>query len=283
MADDEKKYVLLGANGMLGQAMQQLLGRRNLSYSLLTRPSFDLTRPETLGTAVLAGTNVVLNCAAYTDVDGAEADVEKADEINGYGVELLANRCKEVGATLVHFSTDYVFAGDLNRPYLTSDSRAPINAYGRSKLIGELAIENSGVDFLLIRTSWVYAPWGKNFVKTMAGLARTKNHLKVVDDQIGRPTQAFALAENTLALLEKNARGTFHLCDGGSCSWFEFAKHIVGAINPDCEVSPCASSEFPRPARRPPYGVLDLHKAEELIGKVTPWPEALDKVLELIG
>ena len=263
--------------------MAQVLREGGLEYTSIGRPEIDITDPESVAVGIPANTSVVFNCAAYTDVDGAEAHESDAHEVNAAGVALLASRCADVGATLVHYSTDYVFNGDAREPYRVDQTREPINAYGRSKAAGERNLESSGADHLLIRTSWLYAPWAKNFVLTMLGLGASREQLKVVDDQLGRPTSCLHLARTTLALLDHGARGTFHIADGGQCTWHEFATEIVATVNPACRVDPCSSTEFPRPAPRPSYSVLDLSRTEELVGPMPNWKHNLAEVLADIG
>jgi len=182
-------------------------------------------------------------------------------------------------ALLVHYSTDYVFNGRARSPYPIDAPLEPINAYGRSKAVGEKALRESGCRHLLLRTSWLYAPWGANFVLTMRKLTGERDELRVVDDQIGRPTSAEHLAATSMKLIEADAEGTFHVTDGGQCSWHGFATAIALAVNPNCRVVPCASDEFPRPARRPAYSVLDLGPAEAIVGPMRDWKDNLADVL----
>jgi dTDP-4-dehydrorhamnose reductase len=194
-------------------------------------------------------------------------------------VGVLARRCAELRATLVHYSTDYVFDGRATQPYPIDHPRSPGNAYGRSKAIGEELLERAGCPYLLIRTSWLYAPWGKNFVLTIRELAAARPTLRVVSDQLGRPTSAEYLAERSLLLLRGGHRGVFHVTDGGQCSWFELARAIASLTGARCQVDPCTTEEFPRPARRPAYSVLDLSRVEALLGPSRPWQENLRRVL----
>jgi dTDP-4-dehydrorhamnose reductase len=222
---------------------------------------------------------VVINCAAYTDVDGAEVDESAATAVNGEGVGALAERCREVGALLVHYSTDYVFDGEGTAPYATDHPTRPVNAYGRGKLAGEVALRQAGGEHLLIRTSWLYAPWGKNFVLTIAGLAAERPELRVVDDQRGRPTSAVQLAALSAKLIRARARGTFHVCDGGECTWFDLATEVARLVSPACTVQPCTSAEFPRPAKRPAYSVLDCSAAEAITGPPREWRPMVQETL----
>jgi len=281
--------VVLGAGGMLGRAMCWWLEELGINYRALGRGECDITNAASIRRAI-DGWPIVINCAAYTDVDGAEAHEDEATRINGEAAGLLGEACAEAGARLVHYSTDYVFNGQPfgdpagAPPYRTHEPRDPINAYGRSKAVGESLLEpliDSGkLDALVIRTSWVYAPWGKNFVLTIAKLAAERHELTVVNDQHGRPTSALGLAETTLKLLENQVEpGIWHAADGGRCTWFDFATAIAEKTESGCTVKPCGSEQFPRPAKRPAFSVLDLSATEEVIGPMSPWEDQLDQVL----
>ena len=264
---------------MLGRCWAELLKARDIEHVGTTSADLDLTDTSTLDDFVTPGTEWVVNCAAYTSVDEAEEQEELASEVNGRAVGRLAERCKAVGAKLLHYSTDYVFDGTATEPYPTDHVRSPLNAYGRSKALGEELIEGSGVEHLLVRSSWLYAPWGKNFVLTIRGLAENRESLRVVADQRGRPTDCRKLAEVSLALANHGSRGVFHVTDGGECSWFELATLIAEVTNPRCRVEPCATGEFPRPAPRPTYSVLDISATEALVGPLIPWQERVRDVL----
>jgi dTDP-4-dehydrorhamnose reductase len=275
----EPKRVLIGAGGMLGRALAEAMASRSQTHEALDLAEVDITDPTSVERVISPGKAMVLNAAAFTDVDGAEEREAEAHEVNATGVANLAARCATVGALLVHYSTDYVFDGAACKPYAVDHPRQPINAYGRSKAAGEQALERSGAEHLLIRTSWLYAPWSRNFVRTMAGLTASRDVLRVVNDQRGRPASAEHLARTTLAMVEEGARGTFHVTDGGECTWYEFATEIAAAVNPACRVEPCTSAEFPRPAPRPAYSVLDLSKTESRVGPMPPWQSSLEDVL----
>jgi dTDP-4-dehydrorhamnose reductase len=269
--------VSIGTTGQLGSSIARLL--EGPGFAALGRDRIDLSRPETLRALDSLEFGVLLNCAAWTDVDGAEANEAGANAVNADAVGVMAEICRRRGATLVNYSTDYVFDGQGTSPYRTDQARAPLNAYGRSKARGEELLELSGCDYLLVRTSWVYAPIGKNFVRTIRAAARTRPSLKVVSDQRGRPTSADNLAEVTLRLLDARARGIYHVTDAGECSWFDFAKEIVRLAGLATPVDPCTSAEFPRPAKRPAYSVLDLSKTEALVGPMMEWKDALADVM----
>ncbi len=279
-AKDLGPVLLVGSSGMLARAWINLFQAHHIDHTDVDIPLFDLTKPDSVHAHVVERYRTVINCAAYTDVDASETKEPLATAINGSGVGTLAQRCKQVGATLVHYSTDYVFNGSATTPYRTDAPRDPIGAYGRSKALGEQLIEQSGCDFLLVRTSWLYAPWGKNFVLTIAKLAKEKPSLKVVHDQRGRPTSAEHLAATTLQLLHRRARGLHHVTDGGECSWYEFATAIARHANPACKVEPCTTADFPRPAKRPAYSVLDLAKTEAMLGSMPSWQHNLQSVLD---
>ncbi len=284
---------VLGASGMLGRAWCELLEECGIEHRALGRDACDITDPDSIRDAI-EGWSIVVNCAAYTDVDGAEAHEDEATRINGFAVGLLGEACAEAGARLVHYSTDYVFNGvrdgDLTMapPYRCDEAREPVNAYGRSKAAGEIALErmiDSGeLDALIVRTSWVYAPWGKNFVLTIAKLAAERDELTVVNDQHGRPTSAQGLAATTLMLLEGQvAPGIWHATDAGRCTWFDFAAAIAAMTGSGCMVKPCGSDQFPRPAKRPAFSVLDLSATEDAIGPMRPWEKHLSDVLAEAG
>jgi dTDP-4-dehydrorhamnose reductase len=273
------RVLLLGPDGMLGRAWHELAVREQLLLHARAYPAFDLTREDHVEALPLSDVDVVVNCTGWTDVDGAETREVEATALNGTGVGWLAEGCRTAGCLLVHYSTDYVFEGDAPAPYVVDHPRAPLNAYGRSKAVGEERIEGSGAEHLLLRTSWLYAPWGNNFVRTMARLGRQRAELKVVHDQRGRPTSAEHLAAASLALVRRGARGTLHVTDGGECTWYELARAVIERVNPACVVTPCSTAEFPRPARRPAYSVLDLGPTEALLGSMPPWPSHVASVV----
>lgn len=274
--------VLISPDGMLGRAWSQLLSDRGLTFTSLTYPAFDMTDAAQVECGVPAGTTLVINCAAWTDVDGAETKEAEATRVNGDAVGTLAKRCAVVGAMLVHYSTDYVFDGIATSPYRTDQARDPLNAYGRGKAVGERRIVESGCKHLIARTSWLYAAWGNNFVLTIAKHAKIKESLRVVNDQRGRPTSAEHLAVTSLAMLERGASGIHHITDGGECTWFEFATVIAAHANPACKVMPCSSDEYPRPAKRPAYSVLDLSETEVVVGPMPDWRVNLQRVLKTL-
>ncbi len=272
------KFIVLGADGQLGRAMTQLLGERGETFVAPGIDEADLSVPDQLNVPLSEG-DVLINCAAYTNVDGAELDEATATRVNAEAVKVLAESCRSAGALIVHFSTDYVFDGQGSQPLTVEHPRDPLNAYGRSKAKGEEFLERSGAEMLLIRTSWVYASWGNNFVLTMRRLMAEKTELRVVDDQRGRPTHVLGLAERTLGLVDRKERGVFHITDGGECTWFGLAQEVAKALGTSCRVLPCSTEEFPRPATRPAYGVLDLQKADAILGPARPYQQWVKQCL----
>lgn len=279
-AADLGPVLVIGADGMLGRAVSAALLAAGVPIARPTLEQLDLTSRGSVGGAVAAGPwKAVINCAAYTDVDGAESDEKAAHAVNAEGPALLAEACAASGAQLVHISTDYVFSGKADRPYQTDDSMLPVGVYGKTKAAGEEAVMRASRRNIVVRTSWLYAPWAKNFVRTMAMLTRDKDELKVVNDQRGTPTSAEHLADVVVLLLRGQAKGVFHATDGGECTWFDFACAIRDGLGHSCALSPCTTDEFPRPAPRPAYSVLDVSGTEEVVGAMPGWQANLAKVL----
>ena len=280
---NDASVLLIGDRGMLGQAIARELTHRGIPFDAASRPELDITDEQAVERHVQPRHRTVINCAAWTDVDAAEDNFEAAESVNAAGPALLAERCRHTGAKLVHYSTDYVFNGHADTPWSTAAPIDPVNAYGRTKAEGERAIVAAGCDSLILRTSWLYAPWGKNFVLTMVKLMGERDELTVVDDQRGRPTSVLHLARMTLDLLDQEAAGILHATDGGECTWFGFADCIRECVGSACDVKPCTSDAFPRSAKRPAYSVLDLTPTEAYIGPRPHWHECLDEVLEMVA
>lgn len=278
-----RPVLLLGSEGMLGQSWRALLDSENIPYLAPTEAELDLTNLPAVEKFVGGRCRMVINCAAWTDVDGAETQSAVAELINGTAVGGLAALCAATDMLLVHYSTDYVFDGQADCPYSVDHPVCPVNAYGRSKLLGEQLVQESGCRYLLVRTSWLYAPWGKNFVRSIAGLAAERDVLTVVDDQRGRPTSAQHLARTTLGLIQRSATGIYHVTDGGDCTWFEFAREIARHTNANCRVEPCTTDKFPRSAKRPANSVLDLSLTEAALGVMPHWKDNLGRVMEALG
>lgn len=280
------KVVILGGEGQLARSIMRVAQGAGGEYIALSRAEADLCNTESLRRAV-AMADVVVNCAAYTNVEAAEDDYDTVYAINCRGVEVLAKLCNEHNKKLIHISTDYVFGGDAERrvPYVESDAVAPINAYGCSKAEGEKAVLEVG-DGVVIRTSWLYSPWCKNFCRTIFSLSATQSELRVVDDQRGVPTSALSLARLIVKLIEERSveqmQGIYHFTDAGEATWYDFAQEIVALSGNTCKVLPCRSSERQMRAQRPAYSVLVSERIGNLGIALRPWREALGEVVEII-
>ncbi len=265
--------LVVGANGMLGRDLMSQLGDRASGVDI---NEIDITSLESV-MGVLQGSkpDVVINCAAFTDVDGCESNPDKAMEVNGEGVGYLAMACREIGALLVQISTDYVFDGGKGMQYIEDDAPRPLNVYGESKLAGEM---NAAFcpEHLIVRTQWLYGLHGKNFVETMLRLAVDKDEISVVDDQTGSPTWTVDLAKAIIILIEKKCRGIYHAANTGFCSWNEFARTIFADAGLTISVKSMTTDELDRPARRPLYSMLDCSKLAQDTGFIMPaWQNAL--------
>ena len=254
-----KKVLILGARGMLGQA----LGREFSSYQPVCwdKSDLDITDKERVEEKLLQlRPEIIINAAAYTDVDAAETNEDLAILINGLAVGYLAKAAKDIGAVLIHYSTDYVFDGKKKAGYSEDDKPNPINAYGRSKLRGEQELVKNTDKYYLIRSSWLFGPGGKNFVDTILTLAGKQDTIKVVNDQHGKPTYTLDLAKATRGLLESQKPfGIYHITNEtpkGGITWYEFARKIVELKGLKIQVVPCKTKDFPRPAQRPEYAEL---------------------------
>lgn len=279
-----KRVLVLGSTGMVGRSWLELLAQEQIECVGVSRPAFDLMEPDSIAHC-LKNTNydLVVNAAAWTDVDGAETDEQGATRANAHAVDEIAKLCDETNATLITYSTDYVFPGNANKSYTVGQATDPINAYGRSKALGESMIAQSKTSHIMIRTSWVYAPWGTNFVRTIRSLAQTRDELKVVNDQRGNPTSAQHLAASSLKLYLAGAQGTWHLSDEDECTWFDLATEIVRYTELGCTINACGSDEYPRPAARPAYSTLDISESAKLIGSLGSWKTHLHQVLDSIA
>ena len=277
---------------MLGQQVMAALADRQVEH-VGTDLDVDLCDPAAVARhGEQSVPTVIVNCAAYTNVDGAEADERSAFAVNADGPENLGRTALHVGATVVHFSTDYVFDGTGHDPYVESDPPGPLGIYGKSKYEGERRLLALGCSLVLIRTSWLFGPGGKNFVATMLDLMSSREELRVVSDQIGRPTYAPDLADAALDLAGLGAqpavhRGTHHVANNGTTSWHGFACKILerapafGRAVVTRTIHPIATHEFPRPAPRPAWSVLDTTRAERALGRpLRHWTEALDEYLD---
>jgi len=272
-----ERVLVTGALGMLGSEVARSFSR-DFDVVAVDIGEFDISDPAATGDALRdIAPDLVVNCAAYTDVDGAESERALADAVNGSGPGNLAHAARDLGARLVHVSTDYVFDGTSDQPYRENDPTCPVNAYGASKLMGERTVAASGAETLIVRTSWLYGRAGRNFVETMLRLAAERDELRVVDDQIGAPTYARDLADVMLTLVGARATGIVHATNSGTCSWCGFAREIFEAsgLSPT-RVRAVDSDAFPRPAARPRYSVLSLERLTQITGRAPrDWRAAL--------
>jgi len=276
------RVLLTGRNGQVGGELARLLPTAELIAT--GRAELDLADEDAIRRAVReAKPQLIVNAAAYTAVDKAEAEPDLAMRINGIAPGVLAEEAKRLGALLVHYSTDYVFDGAKSTAYVEDDAPNPLSVYGRGKLAGERAVQASGCRHLILRTSWVYGPRGKNFFLTIAAKARAGERLRVVDDQRGVPTTSAFLAEKTLALIARDASGLLHLVPAGETTWYGFAREIVQLTGSRSEVQPIKTGEFPAAARRPANSVLDNRRAAAILGEPPHWRELLDDVRKSAG
>jgi dTDP-4-dehydrorhamnose reductase len=284
------RLLVTGAGGMLGRdLLAAAAGRPGLRLTAATRAELDITDPVAVSAAV-AGHDLVVNAAAWTDVDAAETHEEQATAVNGDGVANLARACAATGARLIHISTDYVFAGDATRPYPEDAPTAPSNAYGRSKLAGELAVAKLLPEAgYVVRTAWLYGVHGRNFVTTMLRLAAEREHLDVVDDQRGQPTWSYALAGQLLALADaalagRAAPGVYHGTASGETTWYGLARAVFELRGLDANrIRSTTSAQFARPAPRPAYSVLAHHRwAAAGLAALPDWRTTLTEALETL-
>ncbi|MEA2466470.1 MAG: dTDP-4-dehydrorhamnose reductase [Thermoleophilaceae bacterium] len=264
---------------MLGRDVVAAAERAGHDAVGLARADLDVTDGAAVERAVATERpDVVVNCAAYTNVDGAESDEAAATRLNGHAAGLVAHAAASAGAAVVQPSTDYVFDGSKRTPYVESDPTGPEGAYGRSKLAGEHAVASAAERHFIVRTSWLFGVAGKNFADTMLALGRDRDELKVVHDQVGCPTYTGHLAEAIVRLAGTGAYGMHHVAGGGKeCSWFEFATEIFRQAEVDVRVVPCTTEEFPRPAPRPAYSVLGSERADAV--RLPDWREGLASYL----
>ncbi|MGG5358097.1 MULTISPECIES: dTDP-4-dehydrorhamnose reductase [unclassified Enterococcus] len=274
--------LLTGGNGQLGTELCHLLDEKEIEYVSTDAHQLDITDAEkTMEYITTLKPDFIFHCAAYTAVDKAEDEGRELDEkINVDGTRNVALAAKEAGSKLIYISTDYVFDGKKkDSEYQVDDQTNPLNEYGRTKLLGEQAVQEILEDYYIVRTSWVFGVYGHNFVFTMQKLAETRDQLTIVNDQFGRPTWTRTLAEFMVYLVQEKAPyGIYHLSNDNSCSWYEFAKEIL-KDNTNVTVSPVTSEEFPQKATRPQYSVMDLSKAKNLGFSIPTWQEALAQML----
>ena len=282
------RVLVTGGNGQLGEAIRRAAEHSANHYAFATVEELDICDSAAVERYVTENDiDTVINCAAYTDVEGAEDNIDLAHTINSSAVAGLSHVCKKHNIKLIHISTDYVFGGNAERrtPYTESDPTAPLNVYGASKALGEAAVIEC--DGIVIRTSWLYAPWGKNFVLTMLRLGKEHNEISVVDDQRGTPTSALGLARALVAMVDngpvESMCGIYHYTDGGNCTWCDFAREIMAQADLECHVAACTTAERNMRAQRPTYSVLNTERIAAIKGiAIAPWQERLKEVISLI-
>ena len=288
------KFLLIGKNGQVGWELNRSLSKLGNVFAV-GRNELDLSMPETLGTIIQdIRPDIIINAAAYTDVDKAESEPELAMTVNGISPGVIAQEAKKIGAGMIHYSTDYVFDGKATSPYKEENPIYPLNIYGQSKLAGEKAVTQSGIPHIIIRTSWVYSLRGSNFLLTIQKLAQTRKQIKVVDDQTGSPTWSRSIAESTTRILEQSltrsattqklfiGSGVFHMSCNGKTSWFGFAKKILefSRLSNNTELIPISTTEYTTPAVRPRYSLLSNKKLKQAFNQEMPqWQDALKQCL----
>ena len=281
--------LVTGSNGQLGSEIKDLVTNyKDFNFFFRDLPELNICDAEALNTFVFnQNINAVINCAGYTSVDQAEEDSEIAEKVNVKGVLNLVNALEKVDGKLIHISTDYVFDGNHSQPYIESDPVSPIGVYGETKREGELAVINSTTEGIVIRTSWLYSAYGNNFVKTMIHLGKEKEKLNVIFDQIGTPTFAGDLANTCLAILSNEqirinkAGKVYHYSNEGVTSWYDFATAIMEFGSLDCKVIPIETKDYPTPAKRPHFSVLNKTKIKKDFNIQIPyWRDSLEKCIE---
>lgn len=288
------KILITGSKGQLGSELKKILKIQESELGAISdifKSSYidcvdveelDITDKEAV-TAYVKNfkPNIIINCAAYTNVDGCEKNKDDAFRVNAIGARNMAIAAEKVNTKLVHISTDYVFAGDGSKPYREFDRPNPQNVYGASKYLGEQYVRDFCSRYFIVRTSWLYGYVGKNFVKTIMKAGRERSSLKVVNDQIGNPTNAVDLAYHVLKIATTEEYGIYHCSGTGECSWFDFASKVIEYAGIKAIVSPCTTEEYPRPAKRPAYSVLDNMMLRCTVeDEMRPWQDALKYFME---
>jgi dTDP-4-dehydrorhamnose reductase len=271
------KVLVVGCLGMLGSDLMASF-QSGFDVIGLDRPDIDISKSEScLAEVKKIEPEVIVNAAAFTKVDDCETNETEAFQVNGHGVGYLAKAADATGALLVHYSTDYIFDGNKKEPYEEDDIPNPQSAYGKSKLLGETVIRRFCSHHLILRTSWLFGAKGPNFIRTIVGAARKGIPLRVVNDQWGSPTYSKDLAAHTVKMIDAGCRGTYHVTNGGSCTWYDLASCAIEWAGVEgVKIEPVGTSDFPRPAPRPTNSVLANRRLEsEGLPKMRPWPEAV--------
>ena len=276
-----KTITLLGGNGMLGTDLAAIASRCGMGVKIYDLPEFDITDEKQLETAV-SGSEVVINCAAYTNVDQAESQTELANEINGYAVGRLGKIAENIGVPVIHISTDFVFDGTKEGAYVETDATGPISAYGDSKRLGETLLIESGCSHCIVRLEWTYGQHGVNFITKILNAAKQRDVLKVVDDQVGSPTHTVEVSKMILDLLQMKTfpTGIYHCAARDTASRYEMTRFLFDALGVQTKIEPCKTTDFKSAAQRPLNSRFDCTKLETLLGRSIPtWQEMLKKYL----
>jgi len=279
MVTNDTRIAILGGRGMLGTELAKICRQEGFDVTVFDLPEFDITNSQQLKDA-LGNTKTIVNCAAYTNVDGAESEAELAYRVNAEAVGRLGALVKEANAWLLHVSTDFIFDGRSDRPYVETDPPNPINEYGKTKLAGEQLLGQSGCHHCIMRIEWTYGAAGNNFVTNLIERAKTDRALKVVDDQIGSPTATTEVAKVICELLRIKPKGVFHFASAGYVSRYEMAKFIFDNLSIDVTLLPCKTSDYVSAAARPLNSRFDCSKIEALLGEpIEPWQGPLERFL----
>ena len=279
MVSDNISISILGGKGMLGSDIADICRRRGIDTTILDLPEFDITNPKQLA-EVVKSTQIIVNCAAYTNVDGAENQIESAYKINAEAVGRLGAMARKADVWVMHISTDFVFDGRSNKPYIETDPANPVNTYGKTKLAGEYLLSQSGCRHCILRVEWTYGSAGDNFVTRLIKRAKTGGTLTVVDDQIGSPTATTEVAKTICKILSRKPEGIFHFAGTGYVSRFEMAKFIFDKLSMEVNLLPCKTSDYPSPAARPLNSRFDCSKIKGLLDEpIESWQGPLERFL----
>jgi len=279
MVTNDTRVAILGGEGMLGTDLAKICRQQGFDVKVFDLPEFDITDSQQLKQVVEAA-GLIVNCAAYTNVDGAESEAELAYQVNAEAVGRLGAIAKESGKWVLHISTDFVFDGQLGKPYVETDPANPINTYGRTKLAGEQLLSGSGCNYCIIRVEWTYGSAGNNFVTKLLQRAKDSKTIKVVDDQFGSPTATTEVAKVISKLLPKMPEGIFHFAGAGYVSRYEMAMFIFDKLEVNVNLLPCKTSDFSAPAARPLNSRFDCSKISALLDEpIRPWQEPLEGFL----
>ncbi len=278
------KVFVTGVRGQLGYDVVNELEKRGIEAIGVDIQEMDITNADSVNTVIgEAAPDAVIHCAAYTAVDAAEDNAELCRKVNAEGTQNIANMCKTLDIPMIYISTDYVFDGQGERPWEPDDERNPLNVYGQTKYEGELAVQNTLEKYFIVRIAWVFGVNGKNFVKTMLNLGKTRDHLTVVNDQFGSPTYTYDLAKLLVDMVLTDKYGFYHATNEGICTWYEFACEIFRQAGLDVKVDPVSADQYPAKAKRPSNSRMSKEKlTENGFEKLPAWQDALQRYLPLI-